>query len=345
MAFITIAGENKIAACVGNQTTLNLTHFVIAYKSLISAEPSNRIESMPSSGEIKYTATVSRAAYVSANKVVCSLLLDSTVGDFDFNWVGLVTSDNVLFAVSYITNRTIKKRKTANNTDGNNYVRNFFIEFSGAAAVTSIDVPAQTWQLDFTEQFNEADANLTAHINNNTAHEQYVRKDEINAFIEAIINYQVPVGIKIPVSSTAGLDSSWCICDGRSYIDDNGITRNTPDLTDKFIIGSGGDFAVTTGVFYGSNDASIPLHGHDINDGGHAHGYQHVDDGNDEIDGLDANSLRYQKFVNATTDIAQTGITINQTGVSAVNKNVPRSYAQIWVMKIKKFKVPESIQI
>jgi hypothetical protein len=147
MAFITFAGENQIAAKQGAAQILDITHFVLANIAGLGAEPVNRIEAMPAGGNIMATLPVTSSGYVNGNQVVYSLVMDSSIGDFDFNWVGLKDADGVLIACTYTP--LIQKRKTTGSIPGNNLTRNFLIAFSGIQATTAIDVPAATWQIDF----------------------------------------------------------------------------------------------------------------------------------------------------------------------------------------------------
>lgn len=147
MAFITVAGENQIAAKQGASQILDITHFVLANIAGLGAEPANRIEAMPAAGNIMATLPVTSSGYVNGNQVVYSLVMDSSIGDFDFNWVGLKDADGVLITCTYTP--LIQKRKTTGAIPGNNLTRNFLIAFSGILATTAIAVPAATWQIDF----------------------------------------------------------------------------------------------------------------------------------------------------------------------------------------------------
>lgn len=147
MGFITTDGENKIAVKQGANQTLAITHFVLANIAGLGAEPVNRIEAMPAGGNIMATLPVTRSGYVNGNQVVYSLVMDSSIGDYDFNWVGLKDADGVLIACAHVP--LIQKRKTAGAIPGNNLTRNFLIAYSGIQATTAIDVPAETWQIDF----------------------------------------------------------------------------------------------------------------------------------------------------------------------------------------------------
>lgn len=157
MGFITISGENQIANKQGNSETLNITHFVLANIDGLDVnnEPINRVEPMPAAGDIMDTLPVTKQGYVNTNQVVYSLVMDSAIGDYDFNWVGLVDDEGVLVAVTYTP--LIQKRKTAGAVPGNNLTRNFLIAFSGIQATTAIAVPAETWQIDFNARLHGID--------------------------------------------------------------------------------------------------------------------------------------------------------------------------------------------
>ena len=155
MSFITIAGEQLIAQKQGASQVLQVAHFVLANIPSLGVEPADRIEALPPAGQIVDTKPVTRQGYVNANQVAYSLALDSTVGDYDFNWVGLKSAEGVLVACEHIA--LTQKRKTAGPVAGNNLTRNFLLAFSGAVGTTAITVPAETWQIDFTTRLFQID--------------------------------------------------------------------------------------------------------------------------------------------------------------------------------------------
>lgn len=156
MAFLTIAGEQKIAYQQGNSLLFNVTEFVLANITGLGVEPADRIEALPDPGDIVDTRAVTRAGYVNTNQVVYSLTLDSTIGDYTFNWVGLTDADGVLVAVAHLAD-PITKTASAGGNEGNNLVRNFLLQYSGLAATTAINAPADTWQIDFTTRLLQID--------------------------------------------------------------------------------------------------------------------------------------------------------------------------------------------
>ena len=147
MAFITIAGENQIAKKQGDNVTLNISQFVLANIDDLGSEPATRIESIPDAEYVVDQLAVTKSGYVNANQVVYSLVMGSDIGDYDFNWVGLVDDEGVLIAVSYVP--LIQKRKNNGAVAGNTITRNFLVKYSGIQQTAAIDVPVETWQIDF----------------------------------------------------------------------------------------------------------------------------------------------------------------------------------------------------
>ena len=149
-ASITLAGESLIAQKQAAQQVLDVARFVLAYVPGLDVNAAvDRAGLKPSAAQIVYTATVNRKGYVSPRQVIYSLLVGSDIGDWDFNWIGLETAENVLLAVAYVPVQQ-KRRNIPPLQIGNNITRNFLVEFSGAQALTGLVVDASTWQHDFT---------------------------------------------------------------------------------------------------------------------------------------------------------------------------------------------------
>lgn len=155
MGFLTITGENTIAQKQGAGLPLNITGFVLAHIPDLGAEPVNRIPTLPSTNEIVHSQLCTLKGYLQANQVVYSIVMDSSVGDFVFNWIGLEDDEGNFIGVSYIP--LIEKRKTNGSVQGNNMTRSFIVEYSGIAATTGITVPAETWQIDFATRLHGID--------------------------------------------------------------------------------------------------------------------------------------------------------------------------------------------
>jgi hypothetical protein len=170
------------------------------------------------------------------------------------------------------------------------------------------------------------------------------------AFIAQIRDAIVPVGGILPYSgSTASLTANWKVCDG---------TGGTPDLRDKFIVGSGTSYAL--GASGGSKDLIVPTHthtatfagsalaahGHTLNDPSHTHAATfQTPTGGAGYPGFDGSGDAY---TTAVTGSAVTGITLDavsagtpagavtvaSTGASATGANLPPYYALIYIQRV-----------
>ncbi|CAI1157713.1 Tail fiber protein [Serratia entomophila] len=116
----------------------------------------DRGEGMPEAGQIQHTADITQYGALNENAVVYSVVLDTTIGNWDYNWVGLVdsASDTVLMIVHIATQSKIK---TENGQQGNSLIRNLSMQFDGAAAATQITVTPETWQIDFSARLHSMD--------------------------------------------------------------------------------------------------------------------------------------------------------------------------------------------
>ncbi|MNM23667.1 Tail fiber protein [compost metagenome] len=151
-ASITLAGESLIAQKLATLQGLDVARFIFAkVPGLDPSGPVDRAAPKPVAGQIVHVYDIpdGNAGYVNPNQVVYSSQIGSDVGDWDFNWIGLETAENVLFAVAYVPLQQ-KRRNIPPLQIGNNLTRNFLVAFDGAQALTGITIDASTWQHDFT---------------------------------------------------------------------------------------------------------------------------------------------------------------------------------------------------
>ncbi|ECP1951573.1 phage tail protein, partial [Salmonella enterica subsp. enterica serovar Javiana] len=98
---------------------------------------------------IVHRQAVSRKGVVNDNAVVHSVVLGADVGDFSFNWIGLLNKASGTLAM--IVHAPLQQKlKTAEGQQGNVLTRSFLMEYNGAQAETGINTPAESWQIDFT---------------------------------------------------------------------------------------------------------------------------------------------------------------------------------------------------
>jgi len=189
-------------------------------------------------------------------------------------------------------------------TDGDNFT------VGGAFTCTGAAVFSSTVAVTGAMTLSSASTGVTASATDDST------KLATTAFVRDII----PTGVIVMWSgSIASIPSGWLICDG---------SNNTPDLRNRFIVGAGSTYSVAgTG---GSADAIVVSHTHTITDPGHNHTYTaHL---NTAASGPISLNDRCPLQTNSTST-ATTGISIDSTGSSGTNANLPPYYALAYIMK------------
>lgn len=147
---ITLVFEQWKAQQAATGEPVLLDEFVFALvPGLDPALPVDRSEALPPAAQIVYRAPVARKGVVNENSVVHSAVLGADVGDFSFNWIGLMNKASGTLAM-IVHAPEQQKLKTKDGQQGNALTRSFLMEFTGAQTETAINTPAETWQIDFT---------------------------------------------------------------------------------------------------------------------------------------------------------------------------------------------------
>lgn len=121
----------------------------------------NPDEALPDASQIVYSCPVTQFGTINENAFVCSVVLDTTIGNWRYNWIGLVDSDSgALVMIVHAPEQ--QKIKTAGGEQGNTLTRNLMMEFSGAAAASQITVTAETWQIDYSARLAGSDERVRA---------------------------------------------------------------------------------------------------------------------------------------------------------------------------------------
>ena len=156
-------------------------------------------------------------------------------------------------------------------------------------------------------------------------------------------NGNVPIGGIIIWSGAANaIPTYWSLCNG---------SNGTPNLTDKFVIGAGNTYGVgNTGgsanaivVAHNHNSDAGGTHSHGVTDSGHTHSYNSRSLGSVHSFG-DSNQTRpVNSTSSSTTGSSYSSISINNggshshtiqsTGSSGTNANLPPYYALCYIMR------------
>ncbi|EKE2597117.1 phage tail protein [Salmonella enterica] len=154
---ITLAFEQWKAQQGATGEPVLLDEFVFAsVPGLDPDQPVDRNEPLPPAEQIVHRQAVSRKGVVNDNAVVHSVVLGADVGDFSFNWIGLLNKASGTLAM--IVHAPLQQKlKTAEGQQGNVLTRSFLMEYNGAQAETGINTPAESWQIDFTARMAGTD--------------------------------------------------------------------------------------------------------------------------------------------------------------------------------------------
>lgn len=130
---ITRAFEHWQAGQVLNNLPARPDTIIFAHvPGLDPAADINPDEGIPADGQIVHRDVVAQYGMINDSAVAYSVVLDTRVGDFTFNWIGLVdAASNTLCMIVHTPAQ--QKIATANGVQGNNITRTFLMEFAGAA--------------------------------------------------------------------------------------------------------------------------------------------------------------------------------------------------------------------
>lgn len=148
----TNALKSYIAQSVARNETVTFDKIIFAHISGLNDATLANINNMPTVDQIKHTANIQQTGYIADDQVVYSVTLGSEIGDFTFNFVGLVNSAKNVLGVAIYTGDIVKTRTKAEE-QGNALTRNIILQVNNAKTLTNIQTQAKAWQFDFTDKF------------------------------------------------------------------------------------------------------------------------------------------------------------------------------------------------
>lgn len=158
-SLITPQFERYVAEQTVARGTVQFDEFIFANIPGLNENNLAQYLTMPTSAQIVHRQAVSQSGVINENSVVYSVTIGTEVGDFDFNFIGLINKSKNMLAVAVQT-APVKKIRNKNAVQGNSITRNILLEFTGAKALTGINVNANTWQIDFTVRLHGLDEKI-----------------------------------------------------------------------------------------------------------------------------------------------------------------------------------------
>ena len=158
-SLITPQFERYVAEQTIARGTVQFDEFIFANIPGLNENNLAQYLTMPTSAQIVHRQAVSQSGVINENAVVYSVTIGTEVGDFDFNFIGLINKSKNMLAVA-VQVEPVKKIRNKNAVQGNSITRNILLEFTGAKALTGINVNANTWQIDFTVRLHGLDEKI-----------------------------------------------------------------------------------------------------------------------------------------------------------------------------------------
>ncbi|MDK9430985.1 phage tail protein [Gallibacterium anatis] len=156
---LTQAFETYIRDSVINHTPVIFDEFIFANIPGLSDDNLDSHLTIPQENQIVHRQEVSQIGALNENAIVYSVTVGTEIGDFDFNWVGLVNKSQNLLACGIYTGLT-SKIKNKEQKQGNSITRSVLLEFPRAQELANVSVSAETWQIDFTMRLSGIDEKI-----------------------------------------------------------------------------------------------------------------------------------------------------------------------------------------
>ncbi len=146
-ATLTTAGLALLATLQSGNQALNIDQFIYANIPGLNTDITPAVDTVkPAAEKIVHTSDVTKVGYVDNQTIIYSNRLDTSIGDFVYNWVGLYSTEHsTLIAVSFIPIQ--HKKKTVNDILGNTLCKNFGIQYINIKSLANITIAADESQV------------------------------------------------------------------------------------------------------------------------------------------------------------------------------------------------------
>ena len=164
----TNALSGYIAQAIARKESVSFDKIIFAHIPNLNDAALASVNAIPTASQIKHTANIQQTGYIADDQVVYSVTLGSEIGDFTFNFVGLINSTKNVLGVAIYTGDIVKTRTKAEE-QGNALTRNIILQVNNAKTLTNIHTQAKAWQFDFTDKFLQMKPKKITATTTNTA--------------------------------------------------------------------------------------------------------------------------------------------------------------------------------
>ncbi len=159
---ITNAFASYWQACLTDEVPVVLDAFVLANIPDLDPDlPISPDDGLPPAAHIVYRQAVDQRGRINLDAVAYTIVMDTSVGDFEFNAMYLINTESNL--VGMIVHKGLEaKLKTdeASGQTGNSLVKSMLMEYDRASLATVTTVDAGTWQIDYAARLAGMDEDM-----------------------------------------------------------------------------------------------------------------------------------------------------------------------------------------
>lgn len=159
---ITNAFASYWQACLTDELPVVLDAFVLANIPDLNPDvPISPDDGLPPAAHIVYRQAVDQRGRINLDAVAYTIVMDTRVGDFEFNAMYLINAETSL--VGMIVHKGVEaKLKTdeASGQTGNSLVKSMLMEYDRASLATVTTVDASTWQIDYAARLAGMDEDM-----------------------------------------------------------------------------------------------------------------------------------------------------------------------------------------
>ncbi|MDK3164196.1 phage tail protein [Aeromonas caviae] len=159
---ITNAFEQYWQSCLTTEQPVVMDEFILAdIPNLDIISPIDPETGLPPESQIVHRQNVDQRGRINNNAVACTIVMDTTVGDFSFNAMYLRNKQNgVIGMIVYKGRETKLKTDQTTGQTGNSLVKSMLMGYDQAAEATLTNVDAGTWQIDYAARLRGMDEDI-----------------------------------------------------------------------------------------------------------------------------------------------------------------------------------------